>query len=205
MSLTGSRLILLIGAFIGGCFYISAQRPAFETLPSLATASVLEGAGQEAPAKVQAVTVNPVRQAGGNVPLNANAGGGQSDTGLVKGLDRNNVVGVAMNEKDGRPRDEIASKPSRLDQHPRKAGNGSHRTRTAEADVKRHHRALAKADKRKRTVVKAQRRKLAVKKSIKKGRRLLHTAPALARVSKRKLKPLPSPVWVGSADFWRVW
>ncbi len=205
MPLTGLRLILLIVAFIGGCFYIASHRPAIEPAQSFAAASIVEGSGEKAAAEFKPVAVDPVRQSGGDVPLDANASGGKGAPGLVNGPHRNDVVGVAVNEKDGRPRNKVAAKAARLDQHPRKAHNARHRARTAKAHVKRHHRALTKPHKRKRAVVKAKRRKFAVKKRVKKRSRRLHAAPALRRVAKRKFKPLPAAVWVGCADFGGVW
>ncbi len=205
MPLTGLRLIFLITAFIGGCFIVAAQRPASEPAQSFATASIFEGGNEKAAPEFKPVTIDPVRQARGDVPRDADTGSGKSAPGLVNRPDRNDVVSVAVNEKDRGARNEVAAKTVRVNKHPRKAHNPRHRTRTAKAYVKRHHRALTKTHKRKRAVVKAKRRKLAVKKRVKKRRRMLHTTRALRRVKKRKFKPLPPPVWIGCADFGGMW
>lgn len=219
MSLTGFRLILLIALFIGACLFITAQQtgvidvtaqqPAGVGTPVASSASLapaaLKSVDQKAPAKVEPLVVDPVPQARTNVPLDGNLSGGKGNAGVVKGADRNDFVGVAVNEKNGGARSDVAAKPAGLDQHPGKADNGGSRTQTAQANVKPHHRPLAEPDQSKGAVVQAKRRKLAVKEGIKKRRRSLHAAPALSRVARRKLKPLAAPKWVSPTDFWRVW
>ena len=171
---------------------------------SVLTAAV-ESVHQEPSRKVEAAAVDAVRRAGADMPLDRNADTGQSAAGLRKGLDGNDVVAVTVDKENGGPRNDIGGQVLRSGKHSRKADNASHRPRAAKAHVKRHHRALAKADKRKRFVRKAKIGKLAVQKSVKRRRRVANPAPALPRVPKRKLEPLATSEWVPCAGLGSMW
>jgi hypothetical protein len=170
-----------------------------------ALTAAVESVHQEPPRKVEAVAIDPVRQAGADMPLDGNVDGAESAAGLRKGFDGNDVVAVPVDKQDGGARNNIGGQILRSGEHPRKADDPRHRTRTAKADVKRHHRALAKADKRKRVVRKAKIRKLVVQKSVKRRRRMANPAPALRRVTKRKLKPLAAAKRVTGAGLGCMW
>lgn len=203
MSLTGKRLILLIGLFMFSCFYMASQRSPLQN--PFAAASMVEGVGQETAAKIEPVAVNPVGKTGANVPLNRNVDSAKSSTGLVNSLDRKDVVSVAVNEKNRGAGKDVGSKTAGLDKQAGKADDSRHLPVAAKAGVKSHHGSLAKAHKGKVAVVKAKRHKLAVKEGVKHRRRAHRATPALPRVAKRKLKPLPATVWISPTDFWRMW
>ena len=180
-----------------------APRPAVP--PSVAVTAAVEGVDQEPARKVEPVPVDPVRQAGADMPLDGNAGPAQDTTGLRKGLYGDDVVALAVDKQDGRPRNDVGRKVLRAGKQPRKAHDTRHRTRAAKAGVKRHHRALAKADKRKRFLAKAKIRKLAVQKRVKRRRRLANPAPALTRIAEGEFKPLPTAEWVTGTGIRSVW
>lgn len=205
MALTGYRLILLIGLFIISCFYISSQKTIPTKNDGFAAASMLEGVSKKPATKTEAVAVNPVREARTSVPSDGNVSAAKGDTGLVNGVNGNNVVNLAMNEKDGRARNDVAHKAGGLNEQPRIAENSRHLTGTPKANVKRHHGALAKPNERQSAVIKPKVRKFVVQKGVKSRRRLQRSAPALLRVSKRKFKPLPSSEWISPTRFWSVW
>ena len=204
MALTGYRLILLIGLFIISCFYISSLNT-MPTKSDFTAASMLEGINKKPATKTEAVTVNPVRETRTGVPSDRNVSAAKSDTSLVNGVNGNNVVDLAMNEKDGGTRNDVTHKASGLNEQSRIANNGSHLAGAPKPNVKSHHGALAKADESKRTVIKSKAVKLVVQKSVKNRRRLQRTAPPLVRVSKRKLEPLTSSEWVSPTRFWSMW
>ena len=179
--------------------------PAPSAPPSVAVTAAVEGVHQEPARKVEPVPVDPVRQAGADMPLDGNAGPAQDTTGLRKGLYGDDVVALAVDKQDGRPRNDVGRKVLRAGKQPRKAHDTRHRTRAAKAGVKRHHRALAKADKRKRFLAKAKIRKLAVQKRVKRRRRLANPAPALTRIAEGEFKPLPTAEWVTGTGIRSVW
>jgi hypothetical protein len=188
--------------------FVIASEPAAPSPPrpaGLAAAGApAKRVGQEAPRKVEPVTVDAVRQPPADVPLDRNAGAAKDAPGLSERVDGNNVVAVAVDKENGRARNDVGGQVLGAGKKAGKAYNTRHRLRTAKARVKRHHRALAKANQRKRIVRKAKARKLVVQKRVKSRRRLVHAAPAFARVPKRKFEPLASTEGVGSTWFWSV-
>jgi hypothetical protein len=205
MALTGYRLILLISLFIISCFYISSLKTNPPKSDAYTAASMLESVSKEPAPKAKAVAVNPVREARTSVPPDGNVSTGKGNAGLVNSLNGNNVVNLAMNEKDGGARNDVAHKTGGLNEQARKADDGRHLTGTTKPNVERHHSALAKANERKRAVIKPKVGKLVVQKSVKHRRRLQRSAPTLVRVSKRKLKPLTSSEWISPTRFWSMW
>jgi hypothetical protein len=232
MALTGFRLIVIICLFVSTALYVTARqqtgleqarplvaataeleqaRPSVaatpeleQTRPLVAATAALEGPRQEVPRQLEPVPVDPVREPGADVPLDRDLRGPKDVPRLMQRLDGDDVVAVTVNEEDWGTGDDVTPKVLGSRHKPRKAHNARHRPRAAKAHVKRHHRALAKAHKRKRIVGKAKRGKLVVQKRIKSRRRMVHAAPALSRVAKRKLKPLASAKRVAGAGLRRV-
>jgi hypothetical protein len=179
----------------------AAVEPQRQSVPAAAP----EHADEEAAGKLEPVRVDAVRQPETDMPLDRRTDDAQDAAGLSQGLDGDHVVAVAVNEEDRRARDDLAGQMLRPGKKAGKADNARHRLCTAKTHMQRHHRALAKADKRKRIVSKAKARKLLVEKSIKGRRRVIHTAPALAHVAKRQLKPLPPVGGVSCAGLGCMW
>lgn len=205
MTLTGFRLTVLICLFVSASLFITARKaPVRQDDPLFATAATVEGPGQEAARQVQPVAVDAVRQTSADMPLQRNVEAAQNAAGLVKSLDRNDVVPVAVGKQDGRARNNVGGKVLGTGNHSRKAHNARHRTRAAKAHVKRHHGSLAKAHKRKRIVRKAKRGKFVVQKRIQSRRRVVYAAPTLSRVAKRQLEPLTAAERVSAARLRRV-
>lgn len=204
MVLTGFRLILLICLFVFTALTITARQTAYREAPRLVAAATVESRHEEPPRQVEPIGVDAVRQAGADMPLQGDVQPAENSPSLPERLDRNDVVAIAVNQENGRAGDNVASQIVRPGKKARKANDRRHRARTAKPHVKRHHRALAKANKRKRLVRKAKLGKPLVKKRIKARGRMADTAPALLRVSKRKLKPLPPAKRVSRARLRRV-
>lgn len=206
MALTGFRLTVLICLFVSTALCVTARQTASRppVAPLFATAATVENLGEESPGKVQPVTIDPVGQAGAHMPLDGHVDAAQGVARLVKRLDRNDVVAVAVGKQDGRARHDVGRKMLRTGDKPRKAHNARHRTRAARAYVKRHHGALTKAHKRKRIVRKAVSRKLIVQKRVKSRRRVVYAAPTLSRIAKRQIEPLTPGERVAGAGLRRV-
>lgn len=198
MTLTGFRLIVLICAFSCTALYVTAYQTASRDAALLAVASeaslltaaappaaAVEDAAQERPREIEAVIVDAVRQTSADMPLQGNVEAAQDTAGLAQRLDGNDVVAVAVNQENGGARSDVGGQVLGAGHQAGKAHNASNRPGAAKPHVKRHHRALTKADKRKRLVLKAKARKLLVQKRIKRRRRVAHAAPPLTGIAKR--------------------
>lgn len=154
------------------------------TTTSEAASTSTKSVDQKASAKLKSLSVNSVTKAGPDVPLNSKPGASKGRSGVVNTSDRKHVVGVAVNEKNGRSRNKLAGKTAGLNQKTRKTNKRRNSFRTAKRHVQSQHRALTKSNKRKRAVIKAERRKLAVKKRVKSRRRVAYAAPK--RITERR-------------------
>jgi hypothetical protein len=151
---------------------------------SQAASASTKSVDQKAPAKLKSLSVNSVAKSGPDMPLNSKSSSGKGRSGVVNTSDRKHVVGVAVNEKNGRARNNLARKTAGLNQKTRKANKRRNGSRTAKRHVHSQHRALTKSNKRKRTIVQAKRRKLVVKKRVKRRRRVAYAAPK--RIAERR-------------------
>jgi hypothetical protein len=204
MVLTGFRLILLICLFVFSALALTARQTAYRETPRLVAAATIESPHEEPPRQVEPVAVDAVGEAGTDMPLQGNVQTAESIPSLPERLDRNDVVAVAVDQKDGRTGDNVPSQVLGAGKKAGKAHNPRYRARTAKPNVKRHHRALAKANKRKRLVRKAKPSKFAVQKRVKRWRSVAYTAPTLAWIAEGQLEPLPSAKRVSRAGLRRV-
>src|SRR5262245_59954896 len=109
MHLTGFRLTLLICLFVGSCVSILASHTARGARPVLAAASTIapsepavESVLRETPRQVETVAVDAVREASADMPLDGHPDRADEAASLIEGLDRNDVVSVAVHEEDRR-------------------------------------------------------------------------------------------------------
>src|SRR5687768_3540583 len=65
---------------------------------------------------------------------------------LMKGGDRQHIVGIAMDEQHRRLGPEVCSQPRRISQHAGISDDASELTFAARTDMECHHRSLAEAD-----------------------------------------------------------
>jgi hypothetical protein len=204
MVLTGFRLIVLICLFVVSALTLTARQTAYRETPRLVAAATVESPQEEVPRQAEPVAVDTVGKAGTDVPLQRDVKPAEDIPSLPERLDRNDVVAVTVDQKDGGTGNNVAAQVLGTGEKTRKADNRRHRARSAKPHVKRHHRALAKANKRKRIVRKAKGRKFAVQKRVKRWRSVAYTTPTFAWVAEGKLEPLPSAKRISRAGLGRV-
>jgi hypothetical protein len=187
MAFTGLRAFLLLCCFGATSLYLATLRaPSLDGQPSADVVSAAaKRSAEEISSEIETVAVDAVRQASADMPLDRHPDPAEHSASLGQGLDRNNLIAITMDEEDRRPRSDVAGEMLRAGEEARKADDTGERTAAAQPNVKRHHRALAKAYQRKRIARKVKARKLAIQKRLKSRRRMAYAAPAFARVAKR--------------------
>ena len=144
----------------------------------------------------QALCVDTVADAGGEMPFDRHADRGEALRGLEQRLRRNEVVLVAMHQEHRRARFDLRSEGfdvvvRRQHQKARIADDRRRRHRAAQSHMQRHHRSLAEAHQRERRARQLVAEKLGVEKSLQARRRLGDATPAFVRIAEGQAEPLP--------------
>src|ERR1700722_5000427 len=145
-----------------------------------------ERLGEKKPAMPECAGVDAMADAHREVPLTGNLGRGEFVPRDEHGLEWDHGVLIAMDEQDRR---RLAARVARLgfgqmfpaDQHSGIGDDRRRRTRASEADVHRHHPALAEADERELRIVEAKPRKLFAQEIVDRRPRRASPLPTFGR------------------------